>query len=528
MSRAGAAPARVVPSSFVRQGRHDDRPHGPVQGVGQPTSSMMLLRLSRISFWLAAIVAAAALFAPQGHETLLMAVTTIACAAAFGFWRSGIASQRRSHADVAVVTEPPPLGEASLLDAASSLVREVEAAGSFEAALHAATRVLRGELGAREAGVVQVREVEATQAQVIDLIEAQPGFHPLPRRVRLESGGALGRAIATGAAATELPAALAVPVDGAGRVVAVIELRGLELRVEPPALAGLVELARVALARRLTAPPPGVAAEAAPTIASKPLAVQGNVLLVEDNVVNPERTMRMLRRLGCQVTPASGMLEAVKWLGEREFDLVLVDLQLPGDRSFAMTAGMPMMAIVGSGAPIDTKRLHELGFDDHVCKPFQQREMQIRLSKYLPVRAPLGPQEPSGADGTPALAATAQTAAPALDPAALARLMELDPKGENHLVERVLKAFQVSVARLRPQAVTARANKDLAGLRLVAHTLKSSSASIGAMHLSQVCAQIETTIRGGDVDDIDVQIDALDAALDNALLAIDEQLKGCA
>jgi len=222
------------------------------------------------------------------------------------------------------------------------------------------------------------------------------------------------------------------------------------------------------------------------------------------------------------------MLEAVKWLGEREFDLVLVDLQLPGDRSFAMTAGMPMMAIVGSGAPIDTKRLHELGFDDHVCKPFQQREMQIRLSKYLPVRAPLGPQEPSGADGTPALAATAQTAAPALDPAALARLMELDPKGENHLVERVLKAFQVSVARLRPQAVTARANKDLAGLRLVAHTLKSSSASIGAMHLSQVCAQIETTIRGGDVDDIDVQIDALDAALDNALLAIDEQLKGCA
>src|SRR6185369_10177302 len=117
--------------------------------------------------------------------------------------------------------------------------------------------------------------------------------------------------------------------------------------------------------------PPGVAAEAAPTIASKPLVVQGNVLLVEDNVVNPERTMRMLRRLGCQVTPASGMLEAVKWLGEREFDLVLVDLQLPGDRSFAMTAGMPMMAIVGSGAPIDTKRLHELGFDDHVCKPFQ-------------------------------------------------------------------------------------------------------------------------------------------------------------
>jgi HPt (histidine-containing phosphotransfer) domain-containing protein/CheY-like chemotaxis protein len=238
--------------------------------------------------------------------------------------------------------------------------------------------------------------------------------------------------------------------------------------------------------------------------------------------------MRLLRRLGCHVTPASGMLEAVKLLGKREFDLALVDLQLPGDYSFAMAAGMPVMAIVGSGAPIDTKRLRELGFDDHVCKPFLQREMLARLSKYLPARAPLGPQESSGAEGTPAPAPTAQSATPALDPAALARLMELDPKGENHLLERVLKAFQVSVARLRPQAVAARASKDLAGLRLVAHTLKSSSASIGAMHLSQVCAQIEATIRGGDVDDIEAQIDTLDAALDNALLAIDEQLKGCA
>jgi len=488
----------------------------------------MLLRLSRISFWLAAIVAAAALFAPQGHETLLMAVTMIACTAAFGFWRSGIASQRRSHADVAVVTEPPPLGEASLLDAVSSLTREIEAASSFEAALHAATRVLRGELGAREASVVEVREVETTQAQVVDLIEAQPGFHPLPRRVRLESGGALGRAIATGAAAIELPAALAVPVNGAGSVVAVIELRGLELRIEASALSGLIELARLALARRLTAPLRVTAADPAPAVGSKPLLLEGNVLLVEDNVVNPERSMRILRRLGCHVTPASGMLEAVKLLGRREFDLALVDLQLPGDYSFVRAPGMPVMAIVGSGVPIDMKRLRELGFDDHVCKPFHRHEMLIRLSKYLPARAPLGPQESSGADGTPELVPAAQSATPVLDPVALARLMELDPKGENHLLERVLKAFQVSVARLRPQAVTARANKDLAGLRLVAHTLKSSSASIGAMHLSQVCAQIEATIRGGDVDDIEAQIDTLDAALDNALLAIDEQLKGCA
>jgi HPt (histidine-containing phosphotransfer) domain-containing protein len=106
-----------------------------------------------------------------------------------------------------------------------------------------------------------------------------------------------------------------------------------------------------------------------------------------------------------------------------------------------------------------------------------------------------------------------------LDPAALARLAELDPKGENHLLERVLQAFQTSVARLRPQAEAARQKGDRAGVRLVVHTLKSSSASIGAMHLSQLCAQIETTIRVESGEDLEALLDAFNAALDDVLRA---------
>ena len=110
-------------------------------------------------------------------------------------------------------------------------------------------------------------------------------------------------------------------------------------------------------------------------------------------------------------------------------------------------------------------------------------------------------------------------AAQVLDPAALARLAELDPKGENHLLERVLQAFQTSAARLRPQAEAARQQGDRAGVRLVVHTLKSSSASIGAMHLSQLCAQIETTIRVEGGDDLEALLDAFNAALDDVLRA---------
>jgi HPt (histidine-containing phosphotransfer) domain-containing protein len=189
-----------------------------------------------------------------------------------------------------------------------------------------------------------------------------------------------------------------------------------------------------------------------------------------------------------------------------------------------------------SGAPRRTQsaitrveqRLRELDFDEHVCTPIRWNPMPALTSRHLRPHASDGPRESGGpARETPPSAAGLPPFA--LDPAALARLTELDPKGENHLLARVLQAFQTSVARLRPQAEAARRGGDLADLRLVAHTLKSSSASIGAIRLSQVCAQIETTIRGGggggDGGDLDAQLDAFDTALDDALRAVEQLLR---
>jgi len=88
------------------------------------------------------------------------------------------------------------------------------------------------------------------------------------------------------------------------------------------------------------------------------------------------------------------------------------------------------------------------------------------------------------------------------------------------LIERVLKAYQVSAARLMPQLEVARLAGDQATIRLVAHTLKSSSASIGALTLSQLCAQLENDIRTEAGNDLNVGIDAITAALGVVLEAI--------
>jgi HPt (histidine-containing phosphotransfer) domain-containing protein len=98
-----------------------------------------------------------------------------------------------------------------------------------------------------------------------------------------------------------------------------------------------------------------------------------------------------------------------------------------------------------------------------------------------------------------------------LDAAALERLHELDPGGHAGLVTRVVNTFITSLDKLLAQWATARSASDLTALRHVAHTLKSSSASVGALALSTVCADVERRIRDGVHDGLEPQLDALAA-----------------
>ena len=99
---------------------------------------------------------------------------------------------------------------------------------------------------------------------------------------------------------------------------------------------------------------------------------------------------------------------------------------------------------------------------------------------------------PSSASGSVDNAAAGVAVAQGvLNADAIRRLRELDPTGESHLLTRVFQAFETSLNRLLPQLEQARSSADAAGVRLVAHTLKSSSATIGALQLSKVCAEVE-------------------------------------
>jgi HPt (histidine-containing phosphotransfer) domain-containing protein len=82
-----------------------------------------------------------------------------------------------------------------------------------------------------------------------------------------------------------------------------------------------------------------------------------------------------------------------------------------------------------------------------------------------------------------------------LDAVALARLRELDPDGRHDVVRRVLGAFEISLTRQLGELAAAREGEVAARLTSVAHTVKSSAASVGALRLAALCDDIERRLR---------------------------------
>lgn len=109
-----------------------------------------------------------------------------------------------------------------------------------------------------------------------------------------------------------------------------------------------------------------------------------------------------------------------------------------------------------------------------------------------------------------------------LDAASLDRLRELDPGDRNGLLQRVLSTYTQSLQRTLVQWREARAAADANTLRVIAHTLKSSSASVGALELSALCADVEARLRDQQLGGACAQLDALAVEAQRILTGLSE------
>ncbi|MBM3749045.1 MAG: response regulator, partial [Acidobacteria bacterium] len=123
------------------------------------------------------------------------------------------------------------------------------------------------------------------------------------------------------------------------------------------------------------------------------------VLLAEDNQVNQRLAMRLLEKWGCSVIAANDGRQALAAFQREEFDVALMDLQMPGLDGFEVTrliraaeagngARLPIIALTAHAMAGDRERCLAAGMDEYVAKPLNAGELMAKLDQLL--SAPVG------------------------------------------------------------------------------------------------------------------------------------------
>jgi two-component system, sensor histidine kinase and response regulator len=116
------------------------------------------------------------------------------------------------------------------------------------------------------------------------------------------------------------------------------------------------------------------------------------ILLAEDNAVNQKIACRVLEKQGYEVTVAADGHQALAALAEAEFDVVLMDVQMPEMDGFETTAAiraleretgrhLPIIAMTAHAMQGDRERCIAAGMDDYVSKPLKIQELIELLQK---------------------------------------------------------------------------------------------------------------------------------------------------
>jgi signal transduction histidine kinase/CheY-like chemotaxis protein len=262
---------------------------------------------------------------------------------------------------------------------------------------------------------------------------------------------------------------------------------------------------------------PAVREAEAPAAGPEPAVISAmrtepRLLLVEDNPVNLLVAQKLLSALGFNCETAANGDIAIKRMQVEHFDLILMDCQMPVLDGYAATrrwrdleaqradgVRLPIVAMTANAMAGDRQRCLDAGMDDYLAKPVSREQLESCLHRWLPDRmnfvlrnAALVP----AAEPAPPVPAVATARAPApsfpvLDQTMLEELREI--AGDE--TTRIITIFLEDAPRLIGTLEKAAAVPDLDAMRDAAHTLKSSSANVGAMALSAAAKRVELGAR---------------------------------
>ena len=250
---------------------------------------------------------------------------------------------------------------------------------------------------------------------------------------------------------------------------------------------------------------------------------RGHILVVEDHPVNQYVVKGMLDVLTCPVTVASSGRETIELVQRQEFDLILMDCQMPEMDGFEttrevrklLTRHVPIIAMTANAMLEDHKRCLDAGMDDFLPKPFGRGDLNAMLCKWLDPEKTRN----SGRHAAEPLARAIQKL-PAIDPEILEDLWR-NLKWQMPPMRRIGETFLESVRSTdemfdEPSGPT---------MKRQIHTLLGTAGMIGARQIERIAAELQATVNERRWDDMEPLRGCLEKAAFEFERELDRQLK---
>ncbi|MBI4595402.1 MAG: response regulator [Candidatus Tectomicrobia bacterium] len=286
------------------------------------------------------------------------------------------------------------------------------------------------------------------------------------------------------------------------------------------------------------------------------------ILLVEDNVTNQKMALIMLERLGYLADVAANGLEALVSLRRQSYDVVLMDVAMPEMDGLEATQAIykewpgekrPRIIAMTAGALKENREeCLAAGMDDYITKPIQVKEFiealarcrpkqatEIDLKPFSKIEAPdllqaakrgsTGGESADGKVSTSVLRATAAQAGMAspslIDLEAFKRLRNNLGKQADAMLPVLMESFYKDAQRSLGEMRSALEHKQARDLHRASHTLKSISATFGAMNLSAVARNVEYLAKDGALDRVAELIEMAAIEFERAKVVLEDARK---
>ena len=267
-----------------------------------------------------------------------------------------------------------------------------------------------------------------------------------------------------------------------------------------------------------TAPVAGVLKTGVAPLSREQALQQGKLILVaEDNEINQKVIRQQLTLLGYAADIAGDGREALQRWKSGEYALLLTDLHMPEMDGFELVQTirtledgqrrLPIVALTANALKGERERCLDAGMDDYLSKPVQLEDLHATLEKNLAVRQP--PVEKT-------VAKPATPAAAAVDVHVLEQLVG----GDADTVEEMLSDFRASMNKMAAELHAACQAGQWETAGALAHKLKSSARSVGALALGDLCEQMERMGKNKDAQ----ALAAILPAFDEQLAAVEDFL----